>query len=164
MSQQIFGVKVPHKWLDNVPSQVSRYSSLCYTAGSHCLSTPNANVCIYEPQTHSPSQSLPHSLGNHKSVLHVHEFLFCGKVHFYKGFLHRTSKKKKKWGFKVGVLSWLSGQRIHEDTGSVLVSGGQESSHAIAVSCGVGCRWGSDPTLPWLWYRWAATVSIWFEP
>ena len=23
------------------------YSSLCYTAGSHCLSTPNALVCIY---------------------------------------------------------------------------------------------------------------------
>ena len=24
------------------PSQVTRYSSLCYSAGSHCLSTPNA--------------------------------------------------------------------------------------------------------------------------
>ena len=26
---------------------VTRYSSLCYTAGSHCLSTPHAVVCIY---------------------------------------------------------------------------------------------------------------------
>ena len=25
----------------------SEYSSLCYTARSHCLSTPNAIVCIY---------------------------------------------------------------------------------------------------------------------
>ena len=30
----------------HVPSQVTRYSSLWYTAGSHCLSTPNARVCI----------------------------------------------------------------------------------------------------------------------
>ena len=29
------------------PSQVTRYSSQCYTAESHCLSTPNAIVCIY---------------------------------------------------------------------------------------------------------------------
>ena len=29
------------------PSQVIRHSSQCYTAGSHCLSTPNAIVCIY---------------------------------------------------------------------------------------------------------------------
>ena len=28
---------IPH----HVPSQVTRYSSLCYTAASHCLSTPN---------------------------------------------------------------------------------------------------------------------------
>ena len=27
--------------------QVIRYSSLCYTAGSHCLSISNAIVCIY---------------------------------------------------------------------------------------------------------------------
>ena len=27
--------------------QATRYSSLCCTAGSHCLSTPNAIVCIY---------------------------------------------------------------------------------------------------------------------
>ena len=33
--------------LHYVPSQVTRYSSLCCTAGSHCLSTPNAIVCIY---------------------------------------------------------------------------------------------------------------------
>ena len=36
-----------HIILHHVPSQVTRYSSLCYTAGSHCLSTSNARVCIY---------------------------------------------------------------------------------------------------------------------
>ena len=29
------------------PSQVNGFSSLCYTEGSHCLSTANAIVCIY---------------------------------------------------------------------------------------------------------------------
>ena len=36
-------------------------------------------VCIYKPQTHSPSHSLPLCLGNYKSVLQVLEFLFCGR-------------------------------------------------------------------------------------
>ena len=70
-----------HIILHHVPSQVTRSSSLCSIAGSHCLSTPNAIVCIYSPQTPSPSHSLPLPLGNHKSVLHVHDFFFCGKAH-----------------------------------------------------------------------------------
>ena len=28
------------------------------------------------------------------------------------------------------------------------------------MSCGIGHRWGSDPTLLWLWYRPAAVVPI----
>jgi len=28
------------------------------------------------------------------------------------------------------------------------------------VSCGVGCRLGSDPELLWLWHRLAATAPI----
>ena len=28
------------------------------------------------------------------------------------------------------------------------------------MSCGVGCRHGSDPELPWLWHRPAATAPI----
>ena len=36
-----------HIILYHVLSQVTSYSSLCYTAGSQCLSTPNAIVCIY---------------------------------------------------------------------------------------------------------------------
>ena len=30
----------------------------------------------------------------------------------------------------------------------------------MAVSCGVGCRCGSDPVLLWLWHRPAATAPI----
>ena len=36
-----------HFILHYIPSQVTRYSSLYCIAGSHCLSTPNAIVCIY---------------------------------------------------------------------------------------------------------------------
>ena len=24
----------------------------------------------------------------------------------------------------------------------------------VAVGCGIGCRWGLDPVLPWLFYAW----------
>ena len=30
----------------------------------------------------------------------------------------------------------------------------------VAVSCGVGCRHGSDPVLLWLWHRPVATAPI----
>ena len=30
----------------------------------------------------------------------------------------------------------------------------------IAMSCGVGCRCGSDPALLWLWHRLAAIAPI----
>ena len=30
----------------------------------------------------------------------------------------------------------------------------------VAVSCGVGCRLGSDPALLWLWHRPVATAPI----
>ena len=48
-----------HIILHCVPSQVTRCSSLCYIAGSHCFSTPNAIVYICQPHTPSPSHSLP---------------------------------------------------------------------------------------------------------
>ena len=33
-------------------------------------------------------------------------------------------------------------------------------SCGVAMSCGVGCRRGSDPVLLWLWRRLAATALI----
>ena len=37
---------------------------------------------------------------------------------------------------------------------------GQGQGSGVAVSCGVGCRRGSDPVLLWLWRRLAATAPI----
>ena len=48
------------------------------------------------------------------------------------------------------VEQWLTNPtRNHEVAGSV-----------PAVSCGVGCRRGSDPALLWLWRRPVATAPI----
>ena len=33
--------------------------------------------------------------------------------------------------------------------------------YGVAVSCGVGCRHGSDPELLWLWRKQAAVAPIW---
>ena len=44
-----------HIILHHVPPQGTRYSSLCYTAGSHCLSIPNAIFASTNPN----SQSIP---------------------------------------------------------------------------------------------------------
>ena len=44
---------------------------------------------------------------------------------------------------QVGSLAFLSGLRIN-----------------VAMSCGVGCRRGSDPALLWLWCRPVATAPI----
>ena len=43
-------------------SQETGYSSLCYTAGPHCLSILNVIVYIYQPQTPSLSYFLPPTL------------------------------------------------------------------------------------------------------
>ena len=47
-----------HILLHHLPSQVTRCSSLCYIAGSHCLSTPNAKVCIYWNETLNSSNPI----------------------------------------------------------------------------------------------------------
>ena len=65
----------------HAPSQVTRHSSQCYTAGYHCLSIPKAIGLHLLIQNSHSLYSLSLSLGNHKSVLHVYGSLFCGKVH-----------------------------------------------------------------------------------
>ena len=87
----------------HAPSQMTRRSSLCCTAGSHCLSIPKAIVGIYQPQIPSPSHSLPIPFGNHKSVLQVHDFLFCGKVHL----CHKLDSRYK-WNHMVFVFLFLT--------------------------------------------------------
>ena len=61
---------------------MTRYSCLCYTAGSHCLSTPNAVVCINNPKlpVHStPSFSPLATTGLFSKPMGL--FIFCRKVH-----------------------------------------------------------------------------------
>ena len=69
----IYILSLSHNILHHIPLKVAMYNSLCYTAGSHCSSTPNATVCIYQPQMPSPSHSLLFPSGKDKSVLQVHE-------------------------------------------------------------------------------------------
>ena len=54
------------------------------------------------------------------------------------------------------VAQWLRNPtRNHEDAG--LTPG---LTQGIAMSCGVGCRRGSDPMLLWLWCRLVSTAPI----
>ena len=49
--------------------------------------------------------------------------------------------------------------RNHEVVGSIPGLAQWEGS-SVAMSCGVGCRRGSDPVLLWLWHRLMATALI----
>ena len=59
------------------------------------------------------------------------------------------------------MAQWLTyPTRNHEVAGSIslaLISG---LRIGVAVSCGVGCRRGSDPELLWLWCRPVAAALI----
>ena len=55
------------------------------------------------------------------------------------------------------LRTWLGSMRIWFQSLASLSGLGS----GIAVSCGVGCRWGLDPELLWLWHRLAAVSLIW---
>ena len=64
------------------------------------------------------------------------------------------------WGVPV-VAQWLTNPtKNHEVSGSIPGLGQWVKGSGVAMSCGVGCRLGSDPTLLRLWCRPAATASI----
>ena len=59
------------------------------------------------------------------------------------------------------VVQWLTNPtKNHEVAGSVPALAQWVKGSGVAVSCGVGCRLGSDPTLLWLWRRLVATAPI----
>ena len=54
-----------------------------------------------------------------------------------------------------GSIPGLDGLRIYKDSGSIPGLNGLR-----IMSCGIGCRHGSDPALLWLWCRPSAIAPI----
>jgi len=59
------------------------------------------------------------------------------------------------------VAQWLTNPTRNDEVASSVPGLAQwVKGSGVAVSCGVGCRRGSDPSLLWLWCRLVATAPI----
>ena len=70
-----YKISLSHILFHHVPSQVIEYSSLCCTAGAHCLSLHVQWFASTNPKLPVHPSPSPLPPGNHKSVFHVHEFV-----------------------------------------------------------------------------------------
>ena len=71
----------------------------------------------------------------------------------------RKMKIKNTWSSCCGAAE-TNPTRNHEVVGSIPGLPQWVKDLALAVSCGVGCRWGSDPSLLWLWCRTTAVAPM----
>ena len=88
-----------HKWLDIVPSATQQHPTANPSQRQHSAS-------IY-PKLPVPPTPPPFRLGNHRSILQVHDFLFCGKVP-----LCHILDSRYKWYHMVFVFFWLNSLRM----------------------------------------------------
>ena len=108
-----------------VLSQEIGYSSLCYTVGPHCLSILNVIVCIYQPQTPSPS------LFFHPQMYFC-ELLSNGAGN---GFYH----PRKNYSEKFRPMTWLTKFSVwvknEKSTEEIWISCQSEKQEFRRVSC-----------------------------
>ena len=76
--------------------------------------------------------------------------------------LYIKKKKKEKKGSSGCGSAAMNSTSICEETGSIPGLTQWVKGSGIAMSCGVGCKGGLDPTLLWLWCRLEAAAL--FQP
>ena len=105
-----------HKWLDMVPCAMEQ-DLIAYPFQRQYSASINPRLTVHP--TPSPS-----SLANHKSVLQVHEFLFCGEIHLCHIFNSRFKLYHMEFVFSLSDLLhllWVSSS-IHVAANDIILS------------------------------------------